>query len=202
MHNIILQGAGGHARVVIDCAIAQGRTVVCLFEPNGEGELYGIPIRSAYYPQDYLDAQAVVAIGDNAVRKKVAGMTKHQFTNIIHPSAIISNFTTLGQGNVLFHRVVMQAETSIGNHVILNTGAQVDHDCKISDFVHLAPGTILCGNVEVGEGAFIGTGAMVIPGKKIGAWSIVGAGTVVINDVPDGVVVVGNPARVIKTFEI
>jgi sugar O-acyltransferase (sialic acid O-acetyltransferase NeuD family) len=201
MHDIILQGAGGHARVVIDCAIAQGRTVACLFEPNGKGELYGIPIRSAYYPQDYADAEAVVAIGDNAVRRTLVGMTKHQFTNIIHPSAMVSGFTTLGQGNVLFHRVVVQAETRIGNHAILNTGVQVDHDCTISDFVHLAPGTILCGNVEVGEGAFVGTGAIVIPGKKIGAWSVVGAGAVVINDVPDGVVVVGNPARIIKRFE-
>lgn len=204
MHNIILQGAGGHARVVIDCAIAQRRTVACLFEPNGNGELYGIPIRSAYYPQDYPDAHAVVAIGDNAVRKKVAGMTKHAFTNIIHPSAIISSFATLGQGNVLLHRVVVQAETRIGDHVIVNTGAQVDHDCTIGDFVHLAPGAILSGNVEVGVGAFIGTGAIIIPGKKIGAWSVIGAGAVVINDIPDGVVAVGNPARVLRTltFEV
>jgi sugar O-acyltransferase (sialic acid O-acetyltransferase NeuD family) len=198
MHNIILQGAGGHARVVIDCAIAQGRTVACLFEPDGEGELYGIPIRNAYYPQDYQDAQAVVAIGDNAIRKSVAEMTKHAFTNIIHPSVILSSFATLGQGNVFFHRVTVQAETRIGDHVILNTGAQVDHDCTIGNFVHLAPGAILCGNVEVGEGAFIGTGAIVIPRKKIGAWSIVGAGAVVIDDVPEGVVVVGNPARIIR----
>ena len=201
MLEIILQGAGGHARVVIDCAIAQGRTVACLFEPNGGGQLYGIPIRSAYYPQDYPNAEAVVAIGDNAVRKSAAEMTKHAFTNIIHPSVILSSFATLGQGNVLFHRVIVQAETRIGDHVILNTGAQVDHDCIIGDFVHLAPGTILCGNVEVGEGAFIGTGAIVLPRKKIGAWSIVGAGAVVINDVPDGVVVVGNPARIVRSLK-
>ena len=49
-------------------------------------------------------------------------------------------------------------------------------------------------------GAFIGAGAIVIPGKKIGAWSIVGAGAVVINDIPDGVVVVGNPARIIRSL--
>jgi len=65
MSNIILQGAGGHARVVIDCAIAQGRTVACLFEPDGKGELYGIPIKSSYSPQNFPDAHAVVAIGDN-----------------------------------------------------------------------------------------------------------------------------------------
>lgn len=184
--------------MVIDCAFAQGRIVECLFEPDGNGELFGIPIESTYSPQNFPDARAVVAIGDNQARRRVAGITKHSFTNIIHPSAIVSSFGQMGQGNVLLHRAVVQARSKIGDHVIVNTGAQVDHDCIINDFVHLAPGTILCGNVHVGEGALIGTGAIIIPGKKIGAWSVVGAGAVVINDIPEGVVAVGNPARIIS----
>jgi sugar O-acyltransferase (sialic acid O-acetyltransferase NeuD family) len=100
---------------------------------------------------------------------------------------------------MILHGVIIQAQSVIGDHVIINTGARVDHDCLVSSYVHLAPGVILCGNVTVGEGAFIGAGATVIPGKKIGAWSTVGAGAVVTKDVPDYAVVVGTPGRIIKT---
>lgn len=196
--SIIIKGAGGHARVVIDCARAQGRSVECAYDPFNEGELYGIPIRSNYDQADFPKAKAVVAIGDNAVRRREAEKVKHSFTNIVHPSAMISSFATVGQGNMVLHGVIVQAASTIGNHVIMNTGSQVDHDCIIGDYVHIAPGVILCGNVHIGEGSFIGTGAIVIPGKKVGAWSVIGAGSVVIDNIPDYVVAVGNPAKVIK----
>jgi sugar O-acyltransferase (sialic acid O-acetyltransferase NeuD family) len=199
--SIIIKGAGGHARVVIDCARAQGRTVECAYDPFNEGELYGIPVRSNYNSVDFPKAAAVVAIGDNAVRRKVSANVLHSFTNVIHPSAMISSFASIGEGNMILHGSIVQAAARIGNHVILNTGSQVDHDCVISDFVHIAPGVILCGNVHVGEGSFIGTGAIVIPGKKIGAWSIIGAGSVVIDNIPDNVIAVGNPAKVIKHWK-
>jgi sugar O-acyltransferase (sialic acid O-acetyltransferase NeuD family) len=201
-HKVIIQGAGWHAHVVMDCAFAQGRTVICVYDPSCTGELYGVPIRREYVATDFPDAAMVVAIGDNAVRKKVVKMANHSFTNIFHPSALLSPYATVGQGNVILHRAIIQAESTIGNHVIVNTGAQVDHDCVIDDFVHLAPGVILCGNVYIGEGSFIGAGTTIIPGKKIGAWSIVGAGSVVIDNIPDNVVAVGNPAKVIKHIRL
>jgi sugar O-acyltransferase (sialic acid O-acetyltransferase NeuD family) len=197
-HNLIVHGAGGHARVVIDSALAQGHHVVAIFDPNCMGELYGIPIKQDYNMNEHIDVHAVVAIGDNAARHNVASMIRHPFVNIIHPSAVYSPFSIIGHGNVMLQGAIVQAESRIGNHVILNTGAQVDHDCVIEDFVHIAPGVILCGNVRVGEGTFMGAGSIVIPGKKIGAWSIIGAGSVVIDNIPDNVVAVGNPARVIK----
>lgn len=198
MDSIIIRGAGGHARVVIDCARAQGRTVACAYDPFQDGEVYNIPIRRNYDPADFPKAEAIVAIGDNATRRQVSAEVKHSFTNIIHPSAMTSSFATIGEGNMILHGAIVQASARIGNHVILNTGSQVDHDCTIGDFVHIAPGAILCGNVEIGEGSFVGTGAIIIPGKKVGAWSIIGAGSVVIDNIPDYVVAVGNPAKVIK----
>jgi sugar O-acyltransferase (sialic acid O-acetyltransferase NeuD family) len=197
-HNLIVHGAGGHARVVVDCSIAQGHHVVTICDPNCEGELYGIPIFADYTTPDFQDASAIIAIGDNAVRKNVASKVTHAFANVIHPSAVCSPYASMGLGNAILHSAVIQAESVVGNHVIINTGAQVDHDCMIGDFVHLAPGVILCGNVVIGEGTFMGAGSIVIPGKKVGAWSIIGAGSVVIDNIPDNVVAVGNPARVIK----
>src|SRR5215207_3937654 len=161
MDKIILQGGGEHARVVLDCLLDQGADVLGLFDPKYSGSLFGIPQRGVYDPSFVPDARAIVAIGDNATRKQVVGKTRHVFTNAIHPSVIFSKFATLGVGNMLLHRVTVQAQTQIGHHVIINTGSQVDHDCVIGDFVHLAPSVVLCGTVHVGEGTFIGAAATV-----------------------------------------
>lgn len=196
---IILQGGGGHARVVLDCLISQGAHMAAIFDPKFTGQLMGVPLLGDYDPGVEPDALAIIAIGDNAVRKAVVQRTKHSFTNTRHSSAIVSQYASFGTGNVILHGAIVQAQSAIGNHVIINTGAQVDHDCRVEDYVHLAPGARLCGNVHIGEGTLVGAGAVVIPGKKIGAWATIGAGAVVITDIPDYAVAVGNPARVIKT---
>ena len=96
---------------------------------------------------------------------------------------------------------IIQSCASIGKHCIINTGASVDHDCKIEDFVHVSPHATLCGDVNVGEGTWIGAGATIIQGKKIGKWSVIGAGSVVVNDIPDNVLAFGNPCKVIKYLD-
>lgn len=198
MRELIVHGGGGHARVVIDSALAQGHQVIMVCDPNLTGELYGIPVLNEFTTNDHQHASTIIAVGDNAVRYHIAPKISHAFANVIHPSAVCSPFASMGTGNVVLQKAVVQAESVIGNHVIINTAAQVDHHCIIGDFVHIAPGVILCGNVQIGEGTFMGAGSIVIPGKKVGAWSIIGAGSVVIDNIPDNVVAVGNPARVIK----
>lgn len=198
IHKVILQGGGEHARVVLDCLLSQQTQVIALFDPKYDDELFGVPQRGAYDPDAEPGALAIVAIGDNKIRKRVVSLTRHSFTNAIHGSVIISPFASVGTGNMLLHGVIIQAQVQIRNHVIVNTGAQVDHDCVIEDYAHIAPGAVVCGAVQIGEGSFIGAGATVIPGKKIGAWSVIGAGAVVIQDIPDYAVAVGNPARIIK----
>jgi sugar O-acyltransferase (sialic acid O-acetyltransferase NeuD family) len=197
-HKIILQGGGEHARVVLDSLLVQGENVVALFDPKYTGDLFGIPQQGQYDPDFEPSAKAVVAIGSNLIRKRVVSQTRHNFTNVIHPSSIVSPFATMGIGNMFLQGTIIQAQARIGNHVIINTGARVDHDCILDDYVHAAPGVILCGCVTIGEGAFIGAGSVIIPGKRIGAWATVGAGSVVINDIPDFAVAVGNPAKIIK----
>lgn len=198
MHKILIQGGGEHARVVLDCLLSNGAGVVGLYDPKYSGELFGVPQCGAYKPDAHPDALTIIAIGDNAARKRVAEESNHRFTNTIHASAVISPFSKLGEGNAILHRAIVQAQAVIGNHVIINTGAQVDHDCVIKDYVHLAPGVILCGTVKIGEGAFVGAGSVIIPGKQVGAWATIGAGSVVISDIPDYAVAVGNPAKVTK----
>jgi sugar O-acyltransferase (sialic acid O-acetyltransferase NeuD family) len=196
--SVLLQGGGEHAKVVLDCLLSQGVHVAGLFDPKYSGHLYGVPHLGEYNSSFSPASKAIVAIGNNSVRKKVALMTRHAFTNAIHPSAIISSRATIGNGNMILHGAIIQTQAVLGNHIIINTGASVDHECVIGDYVHIAPGTVLAGVVSIGEGTFVGAGATIIPGKKIGAWCIVGAGAVVITDIPDFAVAVGNPARIIK----
>lgn len=195
MDSIVLQGGGEHARVVLDGLLSSGKKVMGLFDPKYTGELMGVPQLGTYQSSKFPDAKALVAIGDNAQRKKVVAATMHDFTNFIHQSAVLSNNIVFGTGDMIMHGVIVQVNTRIGNHVILNTGSRIDHDCVIGDYVHIAPGAVLCGTVSVGEGAFIGAGAIIIPGISIGAWSRVGAGAVVVRDVEAHTTVAGNPAK-------
>ncbi|MBL7858455.1 MAG: NeuD/PglB/VioB family sugar acetyltransferase [Cyclobacteriaceae bacterium] len=195
---MIIIGGGGHASVVLDCLNAMRVHVTSIFDSQNAGDLMGVPRIKSYQPDMFPDAHALVAIGDNGVRKRVVQTVKHAFINVIHPSALISDSVQLGVGNMIIHRAIVQARTVIGNHIIINTGAQIDHDCVLGDFVHVAPGAVLCGAVTVGEGVLIGAGAVIIPGISIGAGATVGAGAVVRQNVSEHAVVVGNPARVIK----
>jgi sugar O-acyltransferase (sialic acid O-acetyltransferase NeuD family) len=195
---IILQGGGDHARVVLDCLLEQGHEVVGIFDPKFTGDLFGVPQLGIYKHEIFPGALSIIAIGDNRVRAKVVGNSGHRFSKVIHDSAIVSSRSSVGEGSMVLHGSIIQARSAIGKHVIVNTGAQVDHDCIVGDYTHLAPGVILCGTVHIGEGSFIGAGAVVTPGTKIGKWSVVGAGAVVIRDIPDYVIAVGNPAKVIK----
>lgn len=197
MHKVILLGAGEHAKVLLDCLMAQGMVVECVVDPKVVGDWHGIASQKEYAGERWPDCHALVPIGDNRARKTIAERCVHHFSRSADPSAVISPKAKLGAGSMVMQGAIVQTFANIGRHVIVNTGASVDHDCKIEDFVHLAPRSILCGRVQIGEGALIGAGAMVLPGVTIGKWSVVGAGSVVTRDVPDESTVVGNPARII-----
>jgi len=196
---IILQGGGEHARVVLDCLLALGAEVLALFDPKYDGELFGVKQRGVYDPSFAPQARAIIAIGNNAVRKKVALSTRHSFTSVIHTSAIVSPRAKVGNGSMILHGSVIQAQAVVGDHVIVNTASSIDHDCQIGNFAHIAPRAVLCGKVNVGEGVLVGAGAVILPGISIGEWATVGAGAVVTKDVPAGATVVGNPATRINT---
>lgn len=104
----------------------------------------------------------------------------------------------VGEGTVLMAGSVVNSDTVIGKHCIVNTKASVDHDCDVSDFSSLAPGVTLGGTVTVGEFSAISVGASVAHSKVIGAHTVVGAGAVVVRDIPSLVVAYGIPARVVR----
>ena len=107
----------------------------------------------------------------------------------------------MGEGNFIGKRVVVNANTSIGNHCILNTGTIIEHDCQIDDFSHMAPRTILCGNVQIGFGSHIGAGSTIIQGMTVGEGCLIGSGSNVTKTIEAHKVAYGNPCKVVKENE-
>ncbi|MCF2506528.1 acetyltransferase [Dyadobacter sp. CY107] len=196
---MLIYGAGGHAKVIISLLMDSGASVKAIFDDNPAKRIFkGITVIGSYDPGLHMNEALILAIGDNATRAQLAAKIGHRFANVFHHSSLINRNAHFGLGNVVLHRAVIQTDTIIGNHCIVNTGAIVEHECKISDFVHIAPGSVLCGNVTVGECALIGAGSVVVPNVVIGKNCLIGAGSVVTKNIPDGAIIRGNPARIIK----
>lgn len=197
--DIFLIGASGHAKVVMEVIESMGATVTALVDKTNENQyVKNIPIIGEREFKS--KGNVIIAIGNNATRKQLA-KNNWQYTKAKHVSALVSDSVVVGNGTVIMQGAIIQIDSTIGKHVIVNTRAQIDHDCIIHDFVHVGPGAVLCGNVSVGEGTLIGAGSVVLPGKKIGRWAIIGAGSVVTKDVEDNSVAVGNPAQVIRILK-
>lgn len=200
-----LLGASGHAKVIIDSLKASGKQVSGLFDDNPDvKELLEYSVYGSFDQDRLGDEELIISVGVNIVRKKIVEQLPEdiRFGNAIHPTAIVSEYASIGEGTVVMQGAIIQSSVFIGKHCIINTASSVDHDCIIDEFVHISPNATLCGAVSVGEGSQVGAGAVVIPGIKIGKWSLVAAGAVVMRDVPDNVLVLGNPARVVKRINI
>jgi sugar O-acyltransferase (sialic acid O-acetyltransferase NeuD family) len=197
---MILFGASGHGKVIIDILELNGVDDIVIWDDNSVTPVWGYETKKPNITQ-LSDEPIIISIGSNENRKKVVERLPAEANYIvaIHPHALLARTVNVDNGTAIMAGVAINPDTTIGKHCIINTNASVDHDCIIGDYVHISPNVALCGNVSVGEGTHIGAGSVVIPGKKIGKWCTIGAGTVVINDVPDYATVVGNPGRIIKT---
>ncbi|WP_404417912.1 acetyltransferase [Brevundimonas vesicularis] len=195
-------GGGGHGQVVADCAERCGFGQVDVFDDDASRSSAG-PFCIVGTRADLMRRVAdydgvVVAIGNNTARIKcqraleVAGA---RMAVLIHPKATVSRHVRLGSGSVILAGAVVNIGADLGRATVVNTGATVDHDCSFADGVHVAPGAHLAGGVVVGEATWIGVGAVIREYLTIGNRVFIGAGAVVIKSLPDGLTVVGNPAR-------
>lgn len=208
----LIFGGGGHARVVIDCLktsyIAKPYAVLDANPSLWGKELLGVPIRGGdeLVPELVREGTThfivgVGSVGDSNPRRRLFEFgVSHGLVplTVSHPSAVCSAWSRVGAGSVLFPKSVVNAGAVLGSNVIINTGAIVEHDCIIGDHVHIATGARLGGGIYIGEGVHVGIGACVRQCIRIGRNAIVAAGAVVVDDIPDGVVVAGVPARILK----
>jgi sugar O-acyltransferase (sialic acid O-acetyltransferase NeuD family) len=207
LNDIIIVGAGGHARVVADVIRLAGAYRIRGFldsqhpERHGEryegGEILGGEELLAGLREKGV-SHAAVAIGDNEARLRVYNALQqhgYEVPALVHPAATVAASVQIGAGSVVFAGTVINSATTIGRAAIINTAASIDHDCVIGDAVHIAPGAHLAGAVTVEHGALVGVGAAVRPGIKIGRNAVVGVGAAVVSDVAAGTTVIGVPAR-------
>ncbi|MCG9970412.1 acetyltransferase [Christiangramia crocea] len=197
---MIIYGASGHAKVIIDIIkLMDGHSIDFVLDDDPKVKnLLGFEVKHQL-TDDMKDEKLVLAIGNNLIRHKLANKLQQGYCSaLIHASAVISENVNINEGSVVMANAVINSSTVIGKHCIINSGAIVEHDVKMEDFVHISPGSTVTGNVNIGKGTQIGAGATIIPGLQIGKWVTVGAGAVVLEDIPDFAVVVGNPAKIIK----
>lgn len=190
---MILLGAGGHAKVVAEALIQSGKTVLGLVAPDKKtgSKCFGLDVLGnddellSYSPGEVVLANGIGALPGKVFRWKLAGQMREkgfQFTRVIHPSATIAADVIVGEGAQVMAGSIIQPGSSIGQDSIVNTRVSIDHDCKIGENCHLAPGVILSGCVNIGKGAHLGTGSTVIQNISIGANSTVSAGSIVYKD--------------------
>ena len=200
---VIVIGASGHGKVVADIVLKSGDTLIGFLDDNETlpATVAGIPLLGkiddyAKYP----DAAFVIAIGNPAVREKIACRLDgvHWYT-AVHPCAVVSALDMqIGDGSVVMANAVINPSAHIGQHCIINTAAVVEHDNQIGDFAHISVGAKLGGTVSIGDRTWIGIGATVNNNLFICNRCTIGAGAVVIKDIKESGTYVGVPARKIK----
>lgn len=213
MQPIVIFGAGGHAKVVADVMRRLGQWHVEGFiddvQPRRTGELYCdsrvLGGRAVLPPlRERGVASIVLAFGHNAARLALADELAAQgwtFPAIVDPRAAVAADVLVGPGCYVAAGVIIEPGVRLGAQTIVNTGAIVCHDVEIDAGVHVCPRVCIGGHAAIGRGAWVGIGAVVRDRARIGEGALVGAGALVLEEVPDGVVAYGHPARPMRKAE-
>jgi len=141
----------------------------------------------------------IVGVGDCAGRASCAEVARQmgfRLARAVHPQAVISSGVDIGNGSVVAAGVVIGVDVQLGENAIVNTGSTIDHGTVIEDAAHVSAGVCVGGRVTIGREAFVGMGATILTEVRVGSGSVIGAGALVLDDVPDGCVAFGVPARV------
>lgn len=202
MKDVVIIGAGGHAKVVADIVQCAGDNVLGFLDGfTSSTSFLGKPILGKDTDfEKYLNSYFVVAIGDpNARERIVKSMPNAKWYTAIHPTAVISSInTSIDEGTVVMANAVVNPCAQIGKHCIINTSSVVEHDNKIDDYVHISVGAKLAGTVKVGARTWIGVGACVRNGIHICNDTMIGAGAVVVKNIEIPGTYIGVPAKKIK----
>lgn len=206
MSHLAILGASGHGKVIADTASLDSHWKSISFFDDSYPNSPNVPpwdiIGNTASLLDKLDqfSGVIIGIGNNTIRQQKHELlaSRHApITKIIHPSAYISPYSKLSEGCVVFANAVINIHTTIGCSSIINTGATIDHDCKLADYTHISPGSHLAGNIQVGKYSWIGIGSSIRQGINIGENVIIGAGSTVVKNIPDHQVVAGTPAKLL-----
>ena len=188
-NNLILIGAGGHARSCIDVIEQEGKfkiTGIVGLESEVGSQVNGYEVIATDkdLPNLVDKAQfALIALGQisspdarvNLYQR--ASKTGFELASVVSPSAYVSPSVQIGKGTIVMHGAIINAGVKVGSNCIINSRALLEHDTQVLDNCHISTGVILNGGVLVEEGCFIGSGTIVKEGVSIGERSVVGMGS-------------------------
>jgi sugar O-acyltransferase (sialic acid O-acetyltransferase NeuD family) len=165
MEKLLLVGAGGFGRVVLEHAIA---FYDCAFLDDGDASIVdGVPVigksdeMASFYPEYKL---LLVTIGNNALRERIykeAGSIGYSFPNIIHPTAYVSPHAQIGSGCVILNNAVVQNNARCGDGCILNPGVELHHDSTIGSYCLIYTNSVVRSLTHVGDRVWIGSNVTV-----------------------------------------
>jgi sugar O-acyltransferase (sialic acid O-acetyltransferase NeuD family) len=191
---IILIGAGGHAKSCIDVIERQDKFRIAGLIGKKEElgrkvcgySIFGIDNDLPELFKKYTNAHISIGQIDTGKRNNIYNQILNlgfSLPTIISPNAYVSDHADIGNGSIVMHGVIINAGVKIGNNCIINTKALIEHDVQIDDGCHISTNTILNGNVKIGTGTFIGSSVCIKNNISIGKNCIIGMGLSVRRDV-------------------
>lgn len=210
-NNIVLFGGGNHLQYSLDIIEREGKYkvvgIIDSIQPIG-AVLYGYKVigrqeQLTELINEYNIFAGVITVGDNWIRKAIydqviAKVSDFEFVNAIHPSVIIGNNVQLGKGVIAMAGCIFNPGAVVGDFTFFATGAQIEHDCKISDYASISAGTVLGGHVKIGKYSAITLNVTIVDRLSIGENTVVGAASLVTKSLPDNVLAYGVPAKIIR----
>ena len=151
---------------------------------------------------DKLDGDLILGVTKVETKKLLIknfkNLKSNNFISLISKNTDISSTTKVGFGNIINTMVCIAGQTILGDFVFVNRNVSIGHHTKIGNYTTINPGVNIAGNVIIGENCQIGIGANIFDNVKIGNNVTIGGGSVVTKDIPDNVVVYGNPCKIIR----
>lgn len=192
---LLIYGAGGHARSVVDVAIANDINQIEFIDNHAQPNetIFNFPVLKH---SRHKNANYIVAIGDNKKRSEIFlknGLDK--VISLISKEAYLGNNAKLGKGVFVGHQVYLGPNVIIEENTIINTRCLIEHDCTVGSHSHISINATLAGKVRIGNFVMIGAGAVVIDGISICDNVIIGAGAVVVDDINSPGIYLGMPAK-------
>ncbi len=203
---VVIIGAGGHAKVIADIIEKSGDEIVGFLDDNkkkGTNIIKEYKVLGDFNNRFPLaiansDYEFIIAIGDNKKREEISHSPNLKFYTAIHPSAQIGLDVEIKEGTVVMANSCINSSAKIGKHCIINTGAIIEHDNIIEDFVHISPNVALGGTVKIGKNTHVGIGSTIKNNITICENCKIGAGAVVVKDIEKEGTYIGVPAKGIK----
>ena len=182
--NVVLVGAGGHAKALVEATMARGGRIAVYVAPS-PAEWLDAPRETsddAVTPAAGMMLLGIGGTNPKELERRLALFDRYlargfKADPLVHPAAWVSSSAKLESGAVVLAGAVVQPNVTIGRGVIVNSGAIVEHDSSVGDGSHIAPGAIVLGGCAVGRCCMVGAGAVILPGVNVPDQTLVAAGT-------------------------